>query len=185
NAIEVYEKEGIKRCKERFRYVRSYKDISRYRERLIQPNKEKCLNNKENDQENVNSFRISSQQLYPEYLPIQILNSDQMAFAYEFVSKRTLSDVGEKDIKVSIKSKNKTKHTYTVMPMTNYDGELLSPLYICLREINGEFGPTQKLYNVLGPEKSRLLKIPGKTTSILQPLDVFFKLQYRVISRYA
>ncbi|RWS15315.1 telomerase-binding protein EST1A-like protein [Dinothrombium tinctorium] len=236
NAIEVYEKEGIKRCKERFRYVRSYKDISRYRQRLSQPNKEKCLNNKENIQEKVNSFRISSQQLYPEYLPNQILNSDQMAFAYEFVSKRTLSYVGEKDIKVSIKSKNKTTHTYTVMPMINYDGELLSPLYICLREINGEFGPIvkktlpnfnniyvdcsssgkmttynvkkwtenvlkpniqskcllnldsytaqikQKLYDdVLGPEKCRLLIIPGKTTSILQPLDVFFNLQYRFL----
>ncbi|RWR98514.1 hypothetical protein B4U79_01700, partial [Dinothrombium tinctorium] len=95
---------------------------------------EKCLNNKENVQENVNSFRISSQQLYPEYLPIQILNSDQMAFAYEFVSKRTLSYVGEKDIKVSTKSKNKTEHTYTVMLMINYDGELLSPyIFVCAK----------------------------------------------------
>jgi len=54
------------------------------------------------------------------------------------VSGRTLSEGGEKTTLCSVST---THHLYTIQPTISADGKLLSPLYLCLQEPEGQFGP--------------------------------------------
>jgi hypothetical protein len=49
--------------------------------------------------------------------------------------------VGAKDVYLCIKSKSNTTHSVTIMPTIDTDGNLLSPLFVCLLEPTGSFGP--------------------------------------------
>ncbi|RWS02610.1 uncharacterized protein B4U80_00183, partial [Leptotrombidium deliense] len=70
-----------------------------------------------------------------------IINTDQSGFSYEYVSKRTLENIGNKHVLVSAQSVHATTHSYTIQPMLNMNGELLGKLMIILQEPDGEFGP--------------------------------------------
>jgi len=71
----------------------------------------------------------------------QIFNADQVGINLEFVSNRTLRRAGAKDVYLTIKSKSNTTHSVTIMPVIDASGRFLSPLFVCLKEKNGEFGP--------------------------------------------
>ena len=75
------------------------------------------------------------------YLPTQIFNSDQSGFSYEVEPKRTLSEKGEKSTMGLVKSMNKVTHSYSIMPIINMNGNLLSPMLIGLQEAADSFGP--------------------------------------------
>ena len=70
-----------------------------------------------------------------------IFNSDQSGFNYIIPSGRTLSEEGEKVTLSSVSSLASATHSYTIQPTITTGGKLLSPLFLCLHETNGEFGP--------------------------------------------
>lgn len=93
-------------------------------------------------------FKKFQDDIYPNFTAVQIFNIDECGVNYELHSARTLSHLGEKDTEAKIKSEHSTTHSYTIVPMLSMDGALKSPLFICLQEAGGEFGPrvTQSLY---------------------------------------
>jgi hypothetical protein len=78
----------------------------------------------------------------------KIFNADQVGVNLEFVSNRTLRVAGSKDVFLCIKSKNNITHSLTIMPTIDTEGNLLSPLFVCLMEPSGSFGVNvqQNLY---------------------------------------
>lgn len=172
------------------------------------------------------------------YEPNEVLNTDQSGIELEMHSTRTLSYKGERLTVVAVRSTNATTHSYTVQPTIALDGELLSPVYLCLKEPKGrmsenirshlfkasnvivtcsssgklttslvEYWRDKVLLPSLGQRKKFLLisdcwggqtdgknlynhipgctrlEIPKKTTAKIQPLDVFFNRQMKVIPR--
>ncbi|CAL8085079.1 unnamed protein product [Orchesella dallaii] len=104
-------------------------------------------NDLKNDQENLklaNEFRVRVRSLITDYLPTHVFNSDQSGFNYEFASKRSLQFKGTKDATVLVSSINATTHSYTIQPITTLEGDLITPLFICLQEPSGKFGPIVK-----------------------------------------
>ena len=77
-----------------------------------------------------------------------VFNADQSGFNYELHSLRTLSAKREKATLSCIKSTLATTHSYTIQVMISMDGKLLAPLFLCLQEPGGTFGPIvrQKLF---------------------------------------
>ncbi|XP_046744322.1 uncharacterized protein LOC124410191 isoform X2 [Diprion similis] len=70
-----------------------------------------------------------------------VYNSDQSGFQFEMHSGRTLANQGSKEIECVVQSISSTTHSYTIQPTISADGKLLSPLYLVLKEIGGDFGP--------------------------------------------
>jgi hypothetical protein len=58
----------------------------------------------------------------------------------EIHSGRTLANQGQKLIEAEVQSISATTHTYTILPAVSADGQLLSPLFIVLKESTGTLG---------------------------------------------
>lgn len=63
---------------------------------------------------------------------------------------------GVKTVEALAQSVNATTHSYTVQPTVSADGELLSPLLICLQEKDGVFGPIVS-QNLFRPDNMYIL----------------------------
>lgn len=70
-----------------------------------------------------------------------VYNSDQAGFQIEMHSGRTLAIEGEKQVQCLVQSVSSTTHSYTIQPLISATGQLLSPLFIVLKEASGQFGP--------------------------------------------
>jgi len=70
-----------------------------------------------------------------------IYNSDQSGFQLEIYSGRSLSNQGIKKVQCVVQSLVSTTYSYTIQPIILCDGNLLSPLFIVLKETNGRFRP--------------------------------------------
>ena len=55
-------------------------------------------------------------------------------------------------------------HTYTVMPAVDADGRMKSPLFVCMQETNGEFGPRVKQTMFTAPNLYVTASKSGKIT---------------------
>ena len=87
-------------------------------------------------------------------LPIGIenlYNSDQSGFQLEMHSGRTLAVEGEKQVECLVQSVSSTTHSYTIQPLISATGQLLSPLFLVLKESTGQFGPVVEK-NLFRPE---------------------------------
>ncbi|CAK9825615.1 hypothetical protein ANTRET_LOCUS3585 [Anthophora retusa] len=73
--------------------------------------------------------------------PLNVYNSDQSGFNLELHSGRTLAEEGIKIVEGGVQSVSSTTHSYTIQPTISADGQLLSPLFIVLKESTGHFGP--------------------------------------------
>lgn len=73
-----------------------------------------------------------------------IYNSDQSGFNLEMHSGRTLNEKGSKKVENVVQSISSTTHSYTIQPTISAEGQLLSPLFMVLKETKGEFGPIVK-----------------------------------------
>lgn len=69
-------------------------------------------------------------------------NSDQSGFQLEIHSGRSLAVEGEKQVQCVVQSVSSTTHSYTIQPLISATGQLLSPLFLVLKEPGGTFGPT-------------------------------------------
>lgn len=78
----------------------------------------------------------------------QIYNTDQMGVELELHSNRTLSHMGEKITKGLVKSHNAMTHSYTVQPTINCSGDLLSPVFLCLKEATGRISECKHLISI-------------------------------------
>ena len=98
-------------------------------------------------EDNALQFVLEVQSLIPnDFRPHRVINIDQMGINLEVVSGRTLEVQGEKAVIKCVQTPNAMQHSSTVMPAITAAGELLSPLYICMKEANqeasqGRFGP--------------------------------------------
>jgi len=77
------------------------------------------------------------------YAPQEVLNTDQIGLELELHSTRTLSHQGEHITLARVKSKNATTHSYTIQPMILLAGELVRPVFLCLKEPNGKMSDSQ------------------------------------------
>ena len=59
-------------------------------------------------------------------------------------SNRTLSHQGEKVTLSAVRSINDTKYSYSVQPIISMSGNLVRPLFLCLKEASGRLGDTVK-----------------------------------------
>jgi hypothetical protein len=75
------------------------------------------------------------------YPRARVFNTDQSGYSYEMVSTRTLSHKGEKVTECVVGSMNKVTHSYTIQVTISADGHLVGPVYLCLKETGGSFGP--------------------------------------------
>jgi hypothetical protein len=97
--------------------------------------------------ENAENFVVAVQKVIPKYSLTSVLNADQSSFNYEMASRRTLSHTEEKTTYVSVRSVNATTHSYTVMPIINAAGQLLSPVFLCLQEPTGRFPKEKRVFS--------------------------------------
>jgi hypothetical protein len=77
------------------------------------------------------------------YSPQAIMNTDQVGLEKELHSTRTLSYQGENLTVVAVKSQNAITHSYTVQPMINLAGDVVGPIYLCLKEPNGRISESE------------------------------------------
>jgi len=86
-------------------------------------------------------FVESTKQQFSKFQPSEVYNADQSPCTYELVPKRTLSNKGERITYGFVNSVNKITHSYSIMPIISMNGKLLSPIFLCLQEKDGKFGP--------------------------------------------
>jgi hypothetical protein len=87
------------------------------------------------------NFVKSINQIIYDYDSSHVLNTDQSGFNYEIYKDRTLTYIGEKDTYGTVNSMYATTHSYSIQPLISLEGRLVGKLLLCLKEINGEFGP--------------------------------------------
>lgn len=75
------------------------------------------------------------------FLMSLIWNADQVGFPYELSNERILDYVGTRNVILHTGSQNQQRHSYTTMPMISRSGHKIGPLFICLYENSGRFGP--------------------------------------------
>ena len=98
--------------------------------------------------------------------PSNVYNADESGFNLEIHSGRTLTPRGGKTIEASVQSVSSITHSYMILPTISASGQLLSPLFMMLKETTGKFGPRVektlfKLANVFRLTASK----SGKLTS--------------------
>ena len=77
----------------------------------------------------------------------EIMNTNQVGLGKELHSTRTLSYRGEKLTVAAIKSKNAITHSCTLQPMINLAGEVVGPIYLCLKEPNGWISESESAHS--------------------------------------
>jgi hypothetical protein len=90
--------------------------------------------NQETIKASADSFVDDVRKRLSNYEATEVMNTDQSGIELEMHSTRTLSYKGEK---MTVGSTNASTHSYTVQPTITLDGNLLSPIYLCLKEPKG------------------------------------------------
>lgn len=89
------------------------------------------------------SFLANVKQEMNQYAHEEILNTDQIGLELEMHSTRTLSHQGEKFTLARVRSKNSTTHSYTIQPMISLAGQLVGPVFLCLKELKGKMSDSK------------------------------------------
>ena len=119
-------------------FKRKYRIVSRKTTKLVAGFSQ--ADEEELEQE-ASNFRSRFTQLLQSGIYGKVFNADQVGLVLEFSSSRTLRRCGCKDVFLSIRSKFNTTHSIAIMPTIDISGQLIPPLFVCLREPSGEFGP--------------------------------------------
>lgn len=92
--------------------------------------------------ERIDGFLSAYERLSPRYPRRLIINTDQTGFNYEITHKRTLTYIGERDVRLRIDQKNKMTHSYTAQPTITREGRTFGKLFLVMQEAQrGTFGP--------------------------------------------
>ena len=68
-------------------------------------------------------------------------HTDESGFNLEIHSGRTLTHCGEKTVEACVQSVSLITHSYTILLTVSTCDQLLSPLFMVLKQTSGEFGP--------------------------------------------
>ncbi|OWA55263.1 hypothetical protein BV898_19649 [Hypsibius exemplaris] len=76
---------------------------------------------------------------------------------------------GVRGVEAVVQSPFGTTHSYTIMPIITADGRVVKPLFICMQEVNGEFGPIvkERMKEVLSSEVHVVASKSGKMSKDL------------------
>ena len=80
--------------------------------------------------------------LVKEYEPDNMYNSNESGFQLEIHSGRSLAREAQKKVEYVVQSVSSATHSYTLQLTVTANGRLLSPLFIVLKEEDGQFGST-------------------------------------------
>ncbi|XP_049826933.1 uncharacterized protein LOC126266625 isoform X1 [Schistocerca gregaria] len=86
-----------------------------------------------------------------------VINRDQTGCQYQSTYNRTLAERNSKTMFVRRRDMNKVTHSYTAQYVITLCGELLSHMFLCLREATGNFGP--KVLNTVDKLMKVLLNV--------------------------
>lgn len=100
--------------------------------------------------EAANTFVTTIKEKVEQYGLDNIFNSDQSGFQLELRSGRSLEFIGTKRVEKKSQSVTSLTHSYTIQPTITADGRLLSPLLVLLKEKDGVFPKTVKVFNENG-----------------------------------
>lgn len=130
------------------RFKKSHRIVSRKVTKFVT---RRTLEDSVDLQQSADNFLETVKPLIEQFGSENIYNSDQSGFQLEIHSGRSLSNQGEKKIERVVQSISSTTHSYTIQPIISCNGNLLSPLFIVLKEANGKFGPRVE-ENLFKPE---------------------------------
>lgn len=100
---------------------------------------------------NATAFHVElTDDIYPNFGPTQILNSDQTGYQYEMHRDRTLDHAGVKQVAVQVMYSFATTHSYTIQPVISMEDKLGSKIMIVLQKKGEKFGPIVQ-QNLLRP----------------------------------
>lgn len=120
------------------RFKKSHRIVSRKVTKFIT---RRTLEDSVNLQKTSDDFLKTVKPLIEQFGSENIYNSDQSGFQLEIHSGRSLSHQGVKTVERVVQSVSSTTHSYTIQPIISCSGNLLSPLFIVLKEADGRFGP--------------------------------------------
>lgn len=120
------------------RFKKTHRIVSRKINKFVT---RKTLESAAELEKHANEFVTDVKQCAEEIGMENVYNSDQSGFQLEMHSGRTLAIEGEKQVQCVVQSVSSTTHSYTIQPLISGDGELLSPLFLVLKEKSGKFGP--------------------------------------------
>jgi hypothetical protein len=99
-------------------------------------------------QKSARDFVFQAREEMKKFKPNEILNTDQSGIQLEMHSNRTLSFKGEHAKLSRIKSHSGSTHSYTVQPMISMSGELITPTFLCLKEVNDKMSDSKFLFSL-------------------------------------
>lgn len=102
-----------------------------------------ALDNTDEIEQLANRFVEEAKVEMQHYSPNEIMNTDQVGLEKELHSSRTLSYQGEKLTVSAVKSQNAISHSYTLQPTINLAGEVVGPIYLCLKEPTGRISESE------------------------------------------
>ena len=103
------------------------------------------IRNYETIEKSEKDFLNDFHEMAPNYLPSEILTTDQVGIQKEIHSSRTISIQGRKRIYGAVVSKNAATHSYTIQLTISLDGKLIEPMYLCLQDTNGKMGGSSEM----------------------------------------
>lgn len=113
-------------------------------------------------------FQHEIKELQQFYKPELILNTDQTAFQYELIPKRTLTNKGERIVQGFAESPtNSATHTYTVQYTIAASGQMVGDVFLCLQEKDGRLGDRVQNQLFLAPNVTITCSKSGKLTTSL------------------
>jgi hypothetical protein len=113
------------------------------------------------------AFVRSIHNILPDYGVENVYNTDQSGFNIEMHTGRTLAERGSKSVEAVVQSITATTHSYTIQPTLSAAGELMSPLFVCLKETKGSLGPLVQKHMFRPPNVYIAASKSGKLTKNL------------------
>ncbi|XP_070529783.1 uncharacterized protein [Cardiocondyla obscurior] len=144
-ALEAKDQVDLPELKASKWWIWKFKNVHRIVSRKITTFRMRVtLESIENLRDIVESFISNVKSSIPVIGVEEIYNADESGFNLEIHSGRTLAKIEMKTVAATVQSVSAKTHSYTIMPIISASGNLLSPLYLVLKESTGTFGPRVK-----------------------------------------
>jgi len=120
------------------KWIANWKKKQRITSRKVQKLKKPNTYRSEQEiQQSIETFRSEFKNNVISYDPANVWNTDQIGFAYEIVSGRTLSFKGERwTLGSAYSPKNRVTHSYTVQYIISLEGHIVGDAFVVLQVIH-------------------------------------------------